>query len=487
VKAGFCEADITPAVGMERPGGYGKAYIVAIHDSLKVRASVFEDDRGVRIALVGLDSLGIEAKTAARIRREASALCGIKEDNILLAASHTHSGGPIHGCFAEDYENAPELVQVLARDYSVVVDPDYHRQVVAQAVKAIEEADRRKEDALVSVGSGYEDKVAFNRRFRMKNGRVYTHPGKGNPDIIEPAGPTDPEVGVLGAWSRDGRLLGCIVNYACHGTTFCRDVSADWIYYLEQTIRGVLGEEATVVFLNGAAGDVTQVDNLSMREQEFGEKWSRFVGARVGAEAVKVLVSAERGDAAPVATARKVLVVPRRTPAKDRYENALFIVKQGLEDVKTGKKKPDEIYTTDWIFAKEILLLEHLVGREPVARVEVQAVQVGPAVFLANPAEYFCQHGLNIKKSSPFPFTFVVELANGSAGYVPTPDAFGPDGGGYETILSRYSNLPVDAGRTIEDTSVELAKSLTPGRVPPGSTTKFCGPWDYGVRGPEIE
>src|SRR5207244_2447990 len=105
---------------------------------------------------------------------------------------------------------------------------------------------------------------------------VYSHPGKGNPEIVEPAGPIDPEVGVLAAWSAQGELLGCLVNYACHATTFGGGVSADYIYYLEKTIRGAMGRDATVVSLAGACGDVTQVDNQSRREREFGEKWSRF-------------------------------------------------------------------------------------------------------------------------------------------------------------------------------------------------------------------
>jgi neutral ceramidase len=57
----------------------------------------------------------------------------------------------------------------------------------------------------------------------MKNGLTYTHPGQGNPDIVGYAGPIDPQVGVIGAWDKEGWFLGCVVNYTCHANAelFC--------------------------------------------------------------------------------------------------------------------------------------------------------------------------------------------------------------------------------------------------------------------------
>ena len=121
--------------------------------------------------------------------------------------------------------------------------------------------------------------------------------------------------------------------------------------------------------------------------------------------------------------------------------------------------------------------------------VEVQAVQIGPAIFLSCPAEYFCQFGLDIRAGSKFPLTFPVSLANDCVGYVPTEEALSPTGGGYETRLTAYSNLEPTAGRKIAETLIGLSEHFTAGAMPtpppfsaaPGKT------WPYGAVPPELD
>jgi hypothetical protein len=477
-RAGFAERDITPEVGSEVPGGYGKSYHRSLHDPCKVRAAVFDDGKD-RVALVGLDALFIHRQTVQNVRKAIAAKTGLAEGAVLLGASHSHSSGPMAGVMPGEYDDAPELVRRLAYKHSTCADPRYLAKVEKAIVEAVCQAHDARTAARAGIGRGIERGVAFNRRFKMRDGRTVTHPGQGNPDIVEPAGPTDPEVGVIGVWDEKKKFLGCVVNFACHATTSPGGISANYIHYLEKVIQGYYGKDAVVVFLNGASGDVTQVDNQSPYRHPDSERWAQLVGGRVGAEALTVLLTMEPGALVPVAARTKVLHIKRRAPSPERVERCLEMV----------RKDPAKGDQTEWTFAKEVVLLDAKLKKEPAVDVEVQAVQVGPAVFLTTPAEYFCRFGLEQKARSGFPFTFPVSLANGCVGYVPTEDAFGPGGGGYETRLTSYSNLEITAGRQMRDAGLELAKGLKPGAVPvPPRPLPFGGqPWSYGNNRPEVK
>ncbi|MBX9584872.1 MAG: hypothetical protein K2X87_31595 [Gemmataceae bacterium] len=478
-KAGFAERDITPAIGSEAPGGYGKAYHRTLHDPCKVRAAVFDDGTS-RVALVGIDALGIDRRTVVAVRKRIAEKTGIPAEAVLLGASHSHSSGPLTGVFPGEYDHGSDLVKKLAYGNTIAADPKYVQKVEDAIVEAVCAAHDGRVAVKAGVGRGSEPTVAFNRRFRMRDGRTITHPGQGNPAILEPAGPTDPEVGVIGAWDEKGKLRGCVVNFACHATTSPGGISANYVYYLEKVIQGYYGKDVPVVFLNGASGDVTQVDNRSPYRNPDPEQFAQLVGGKVGAEALKVLFTLDPGlgPLTPVGAKAEVLTFARRKPSPERVKAAYEL----------AQKDPAESDPTDWAFAKETVLLDALLKKEPAAEAEVQAVQVGPVVFLTTPAEYFCQFGLDQRAGSGFPFTFPVSLANGCVGYVPTEDAFGPAGGGYETRLTSYSNLDITAGGKMRDVGIKLAKGMKPGPVPArAKPAPFGQAWPYGDVRPEKE
>jgi hypothetical protein len=292
-------------------------------------------------------------------------------------------------------------------------------------------------------------------------------------------------VSVIGSYDAEGRLKGCVVNYACHATTSPEGISANWIHYLEKTIQGMLGPGAPVVFLQGFCGDITQVDNRSPYRQPSGDEYARLVGGRVGAEAVRALLKSYAGAAGPVASRSQVIRLERRKPSPSRVQRSLETVAQD----------PAKVGLTNWIFAKEIVMLDALIAKWPAIEAEIQAVQVGPAVILSAPGEMFVELGLDIRAGSKFPLTMPVELANGSIGYIPTEEALGKGGGGYETRLTSYSNAEPAAGRRFVETAVQLAAQLSPGTLPqrpkPGSFQPDPNgpaprPWSYGNVPPEL-
>lgn len=428
LRAGFARVDVTPPIGAQIPGGFNKNISTGVRDPLWAEAAVFVND-AMALAVVGVDTLMIPDDVVADARREAERLCGIPAAHILIAASHTHSGGPAVDCLGSER------------------DPAYCRNLAQQTAQAIAQAHAAIAPARVGWGLGHEDSVSFNRRFHMKDGSVRTHPGRMNPDIVEPEGPMDPDVAVIAVENMDGVLLGCIVNHALHATVVGgSQFSPDWPGYMRQTIRGGLGRDIGVVFLNGACGDVTQVDNRNPRAPEFGEAWGRRIGTILGAEALKVLARMEyQADIALGVTAETL-----QLPIRDLAESDEALVARESPESGLGASQNEA-------YLREAAMVRAMKAQSPTVPAEVQAIRIGNAAIVTNPAEFFCALGLAIKADSPWPLTLVAELANGYIGYVPTAEAFG---GGYEVRTARSSFLDPVVGGDIVAASVRVLRHL---------------------------
>ena len=426
IQVGFGQRIVTPEIGAEMPGGISKHFSQNVHDDLLVNAMVV-DDGNTQLVLAGLDALSIKRSTTLNARQQIADATGIPADNVLIAASHTHNGGPTADVFMSESDAA------------------YCDFVAAQIAQAAIEGYEKREPATLVIGAGHEGSVAFNRRFRMKDGSERTHPGVGNLDIVQVAGPIDPMVGVIGAINQSCRFLGCWVNYCCHATLGVGGggFSADYIYYLRKTVQQAMrADHAIIVFGNGASGDVTQVDNLRdrpiNRDQEgkpSGEHWGWHVGTTVGAEVVKVLARMDYTDEVTLACTTDILELP-------------------LRDLGDASLNQAQAWGDQAVWARELELLKEIKEVEPRVTAEVQMMRIGTTGLIAVPAEYFCQYGLDIQECSPLDPTFIVSLANGCVGYVPTPQAF--VGGGYEPRTARSSKLCPDAGDRIAATAIRL-------------------------------
>ena len=470
IKAGFYETDITPAVGMERPGNYFKDFIQEIREELKVRASYITDGK-TEVALVGVDTCSVSPEISGPVRAEFPGM------TVLLSPSHIHNGGPAVGSKVPEFYS--ELARKLRQDESIIGNPDYIRHIILQTISAIKMAKIKAEEVELSFGRGNVEGVVFNRGFKMKSGHRATHPGKCNPEIEAPFAPIDTEVGAVGFWKKASKeFLGCLVTFNCHGTcASVGGVNTDWPGQMIRTIKAVMGEKSGVTYLYGCAGDITQIDNLSLSPIEVGPEYAEKVGVSVGAEALKILMKAKKGEIETLKTAAETIKLQRRKPSRKTLDEALRIVRKWERD------------TTEFKFAKGRLMLGEIVAHEPEMNTEIQTIQLGPLVIVTIPGELFCGIGLAIKAKSKFPFTWVSSLANSSIGYIPTSDALDPKtGGGYETRLTSGTCAAPDTDKKLIGKSVEMIEKLNPDPVPTGPqiqpVTKI---WEYGNNLPELE
>ena len=170
IKAGFAERDITPDIGMEQPGGYGKSFHRTFHDNCKVRVAVLDDGKK-KVALVGLDTLVVPRAVVLAAREAIQKACGIPPEAVLVGASHSHSSGPVGMVQPGEFDGASDLVKRLAYEESSCADPGFLLRLQNEIVEGVKAADSFKVPAQLGYGYGHEDKVAFNRRLRMKNGQ----------------------------------------------------------------------------------------------------------------------------------------------------------------------------------------------------------------------------------------------------------------------------------------------------------------------------
>ena len=108
------------------------------------------------------------------------------------------------------------------------------------------------------------------------------------------------------------------------------------------------------------------------------------------------------------------------------------------------------------IYALETL---HLAEYPATVRVKLQAIRIGELGIVTTPCETFVETGLAIKRESPLPMTFTVELANGYNGYLPPPRHHAL--GGYETWQAKSSYLEVDAEPKIREALLKLLGQLS--------------------------
>ena len=431
--AGIAAIKITPPVGYRMSGYFRERLSTGTLNPLHARAIVLRQGEE-SAALVFCDIIGLSPDVSSRARTQAAEKTGIPSANILIAATHTHTGPLYFGALRKHLHDLS--VAKYGRDPCEKVD--YPSELVTKLVKVITEANASTKSVRLEAGVAEQRDLSFNRRFHMKDGSVRFNPGVLNPDIVRVAGPIDPEVGMVFFRGADsGSINAALVNFALHlDTVGGTKYAADYPFYLEQSLRQTYGNEFVLLFGTGTCGDINHIDVTKKERLK-----TDYIGKTLG-QTVKERIGSLKTVSEPALAVRREIV---HAPLQSYGPEKVAWARENIKKVGTG-----ELSFLKQVEAYKILAVE--MRRGETIPLEVQVFRISRDVAVVGlPGEVFVDLGLAIKHASPFPTTLVIELCQDAPGYIPTKKAFAE--GSYETVNSR---IAPGGGEMMVDAAIRL-------------------------------
>jgi hypothetical protein len=433
--AGAAAVVITPPDGTPLSGYYSQRGSQGVLDDIHAKAVVL-DDGTTRVALVVCDLLSLPRHTVVEARGLIEKETGIPGGHVMISATHQHTG--------------PVVARESSRDDldggSSPAGTSYTEKLPALIAKAVADANAARVPARVSYAREEERRLAFNRRFWMRDGTVGWNPGKLNPDILRPVGPTDPEVGVVyfEAGSNEAtRPLITYVNFALHpDTTGGARVSADYPGALSRSLAAYRGPDMLTIFANGACGEINHV-NVQWPARQQGPAEANRIGTILAAAVLKAVMDLKPAEGTALRVRSEIVPLPAAPWTEADLAAAREVV-----------KRPREAKFLDLVKAYRVLDTAARDGKP--FEVEVQVIAMGrDLAWVSLPGEAFVGLGLSIKAASPFRQTHIVELANGAIGYIPDRSAYVQ--GNYEVVSARCAE---GSGEMLVTAAVKMLKDL---------------------------
>ncbi len=467
-----------PVKAQTLKAGTGKSNITAncgnVHDSLFVKALVLKN-RKTSLAIITLDVVAIgnigdvPNDFYPNIKKRLHSNYNV--DNVLISASHNHYDGFLNG--------GGKLVD----------------NIEEKAIEAVNRALQNMEKVKVGAGNGFENRISMNRRIKLKDGSVFTirHANPNAPDDqIVGVGETDNEIGILRLDRYDGTSKAVVYNFACHPYTGVpgKGVTAEYPGFASKEIEENLGHGTMAFFLQGAAGNITELFYKTVTDARDAEPFGRMLGAStlkglrdiatsksvtfsVISKSIELplrkdisgqiknlekqeqeLLASLRSTSLNMKTFIPLYLKYKLSPDYPSYYKYRYL--QEEKEGQTGMKMLDvenrrnmEKYIQNMRAMDKLSQIQEnkaflKIKQEEIdnnnasnIKVDVEGIRIGDFIMVSFPGEPFAEIGLNIKEKSPYPNTFLAAYSNGYIHYAPTADSYKE--WGYEVMNSILS------------------------------------------------
>jgi hypothetical protein len=352
-RAAIAVRNVTPDPLLPVSGGVGPSHPVSRKiGELTVRALVFEND-GVRMAICSTDFLGFPGVLGNKVCRQVP---GIEPNNILIAATHNHSGPDCYG-----FPNAGGKTGA---------DIEYLNGVCKKLANAINEAVGKLQPAHVKIAAGKaQGKIAYNYYAE----KLY-----------------DPRCNVIQFLDSQDKPFATFVNYACHPEVIGADqgiLSPDFVGPLYDHIAQRGG--GVGIFVNSALGGMVTADCRGPNGRDM-RTWDECVriGNLLADDALKIVAEA------PIRKDPKLFC--GSTSIEFPVDNQMLLA--------VVKASP----------------LGFELGEKGTVTTQVNIVNLGSAQMLTIPGEALPNIGYYLKRKMHGEQNFLLGLTNDAFGYILT-------------------------------------------------------------------
>ncbi len=448
LQIGYAEKIVNPEMGIAIAGYYVPRFAKGILSDLKTIALAIKSGDDTAI-IVSVDNCEVFADVVQAIKTAVQKKTGINGDNLFVSATHTHTG------------------PCLKADRSFLCDEkpikEYVDYLVNNTVDVCENALKDLKPAKMGYAVGKApDRIAYIRRYKMKDGTTMTCPPINDPNIDHPIGELDQRVNVL-RFDREGAESVVIMNYGLHADTVNGElISSDWVGWTQETLKKSL-DGVKCLCIMGAQGDVgsthvnpTKSDmndtEISFDNEMKSPGMARFVGRALAGTVLQVYDKVEYNDVENIKIINEKFDVELNVPDKKDLPLAhkyAELHKQGRDDL-----IPYEAMELTTVVA-EALRMVNLENSPKKTVMTMIGLRIGNVALVGIPGEPFTEIGERVKAIGGYDLIMPCALTNGYEGYFPSKEAY--DEGGYEARTSRFKPTIYDA---IINTSDKVLKEL---------------------------
>jgi len=432
LQAGAARVCITPNLGAALQGSLTERLATRIHDDLWAKALVLDNGER-RVGIVVCDIIALTGAIVEPAKALVAERCGIPPENLLVSATHTHTG--------------PVTMQIAQGD----LDEAYLAELSVRIADAVVMAADRLEPAQLGFATGACPSEVHNRRWHMADGTVRFNPGYQHPELVEPAGPTDPTLSLFVVRTPERRPIAALANLSLHYVgSPAYDISADYFGCFAAALQRCAGAEFVAMLSNGCQGDI---NNCNFRRPAPTAPHPYYHSERVAnvvaGEAWRIWNTLWEEDfhseVVLGAALEKVPMRPRRPTPEQIEAGRKWMAAHTIDD---------DLWA--WTYAREHVAMAE--GWPEERDFPVQVLRLGDVGVVGFPAEPLVEIGLDLRARSPIQPVVPIGLANDMAGYVGTDEQL--DLGGYESTLCRWVFSPKGTAQAWVDTAVRLLDGL---------------------------